>query len=237
MTPQARGIKLIGLYRRGVGGERENAGRLLLTHLKQHDLTLYDLDQSLPVTQDIRALDQYRDGAALLARLGDDPQGEVLLQLVDAEDLTSAEVRRVLDRVDLDRLAQSRLEGSAHVAGLPVGDLQQAAARVTPDQLMAGSGSLAQRFLQAIRQQHWNLQHPERLIRASDPLAQHLILGLVRGLTGQTGQADAAGVRAHLDPDQLTRLRTLMAHHLPHLTSRALAEAEALAFSSVRTLP
>lgn len=225
----------MGLYRRGVGGERENAGRLLLQHLKQHDLTLYDLDPSLPVTQDVQVLDQYRESAALIARLGADTDGEVLTQLVDAGDLSEAELRRVLDKVDLRRLADTRIDGWAHAAALPVQDLRVVAERVTAAMVLTGTGSVAQRFFQAVTQQHWNLRHPERLLRASDPVTQHLILGFVRGLTGQAGRADPEGVRAHLDPDQLARLRAMIAQHLPHLTAQVLTQAELLAHDHART--
>ena len=66
MTSEAteKGRKLMALYRRGVGGERVNAGRLLLAHLRAHDLTLFDLDGSLPVSQDLAELDRWRESAA-----------------------------------------------------------------------------------------------------------------------------------------------------------------------------
>lgn len=235
--PHTKGLKLLRLYQRGVGGERDNAGRLLLTHLRAHDLTLYDLDPSLPVTQDLAALGEWRESAALLTRLGTPQADDVLTQLVDAEDLTPVELQRLLDHVDLERLANVRLDGWAYALGLPAPDLRQAARQVTPAHLLQGTGSLTQRFQHAIQHAHWTLTHPERLIRAADPLTQHLILGFVQGLTGHAGRPDPEGVRAHLNADELARLRTLLAQHAPRLREQALHHAQQLARQSTTRSP
>lgn len=237
-TPvHARGLKLLHLYRRGVGGERENAGRLLVAHLRAQDLTLYDLDPSLPVTQDVTALDCWRESAALLARLGTPGQDEALTALVDAGDLDHHEFVRVLEAVDLARLAGVRADGWAHALGVSAPELSAAAAQVTPGELLVLTGSLADRLQQVARQRHWEATHPERLIRVADPLTGHLVLGLVLGLTGQGGHLTPEGVRARLNVEQLARLRTLIAQQVPGLTQQALWHAQELGQQLAASLP
>lgn len=226
---RSKGRKLVELYRRGVGGERPNAGRLLSRYLREHDLTLYDLDPSLPVTQEVTALDHWRESAAWVARLPQDQDGEFLGRLIDADDLTTGELRNVIDRLDLEKLAQTRLSGWAHSSGIKGEELERAARHVTPDQLLTGSGSLAQRFRESTLSQHWKLTHPERLLRTSDELSQQVVLGLVSGLSGRPGWPDPEGVRAYLDASELARIRAMMAQDLPSLVDRSLRQARDIA--------
>ncbi|GGM10776.1 hypothetical protein [Deinococcus aerophilus] len=230
-----RGRKLLGLYRRGVGGERTNAGRLLLAHLRTHDLTLYDLDPSLPVTQDLGALENWRESAALFSQLDTPAHDDALTRLVDAGDLTDAELARLLERVDLQRLVDVRADGWAYAHG---GDghgrtadadaYRRAARSVTPAMLLGGRGSLADRLLAAVLREHHRLTHPERLIRAADELQKRVLLGLIFGLTGTRGELVPEGVRAHLNVDQLARVRALLASQGERLAGEALRHAEAL---------
>ncbi|GGL92491.1 hypothetical protein GCM10010840_33310 [Deinococcus aerolatus] len=221
-----RGRKLLHLYRRGVGGERTNAGRLLLTHLKTHDLTLYDLDPSLPVSQDLSDLDRWRESAALLAQIGKPEQDDVLTRLVDATDLTETELARLLQAVDTETLVDVRADGWAYTHGGNADDYRRAARQVTPAVLLAGQGSLADRLLAATLHRHHLLTHPERNIRASDELQKRVLLGLIFGLTGHRAEATEAGVRAHLNADQLARVRALLAGHGERLKAGALDWAE-----------
>lgn len=210
----ARGHKLLHLYRRGMGGERQNAGRLLTAHLRAHDLTLYDLDRGLPVSQDLTVLDSWRESALWMARLGTEPEA-VLTALVDAEDLTPAELERLIATVDLDKLLGARLDGWAYAEETPPDLYRQAAAQVRAADLTAPglSGSLAGRFQAAARLALFRQTHPERTIRTQDEAEQAFVLGLVEALTGQSGEVTGDGVRARLNAAQLARLRALLAEH------------------------
>ncbi|CAM3847956.1 hypothetical protein [Deinococcus frigens] len=223
-----RGRKLLHLYRRGVGGERSNAGRLLLTHLKAHDLTLYDLDASLPVSQDLADLDNWRESAALLAQIGKPEHDDVLTRLVDATDLTETELARLLRAVDTETLVDVRADGWAYAHGGNADEYRRAARQVTPAVLLAGRGSLADRLLAATLHRHHLLTHPERNIRAPDELQKRVLLGLIAGLTGHRAEATAQGVRAWLNADQLARVRALLAGHGERLKAEALRRAEEL---------
>lgn len=225
----AKGIKLLELYRRGVGGERQNAGRLLLGHLRSQDLTLYDLDASLPVTQNLDALDNWRESASLLTRLGTPEQDEVLARLVDAEDLTEPEMARLLGAVELSTLADLRADGWAYSASQPhlAQEYRRAAQSVTSADVLRQSGSLAQRLQRATLQAHWRQTHPQRLLRADDDLGQRFLLGLVQAVSGEHGEAVPGGVQAYLDAQQLARLRALQAQGQREARERALAAAEA----------
>lgn len=224
-----RGRKLLHLYRRGVGGERTNAGRLLLTHLKTQDLTLYDLDASLPVSQELADLDNWRESAALLARIGKPGEADVLTRLVDATDLTDTELARLLKAVDTETLVDVRADGWAYTHGGNADDYRRAARRVLPSVLLAGRGSLADRLLAATLHQHHLLTHPERNIRAADELQKRVLLGLIFGLTGHRAEATAEGVRAHLNAEQLARVRALLAGQGERVKAGALRHAEELA--------
>ena len=224
--PVDKGLKLLHLYRRGVGGERHNAGRLLLAHLKAHDLTLYDLDSSLPVSQDLAALDAWRESAALVAKLGTPRQDEVLTRLVDAGDLTDGELARLLDVVDLQRLAEVRADGWAYAHDADPALYRRAAQAVTAPAVRQEQGSLAERLRAATERQYFLLTHPERHLRADGPIAQRALLGILLGLTGREAQLTDTGVRAHLNAHQLARARALMAQHLQELTEDALRYAE-----------
>lgn len=217
-----RARKLMGLYRGGVGGERGNAGRRLSALLREHDLTLFDLDPSLPVTQDVAALDRWRESAALLARLGTDAQDDALSVLVDADDLTDPEMRRLLDAVNLHRLAEVRVDGWAALDGLDPAALRQAAAAITPDDVLAAQGSLAARLRFAAARQLYFQTHPPRLIRTATPIHTAFVRALIESLTGHPAlPPDPAGVRAHLSAPQLARVRALSATFLPEADRRA----------------
>ncbi|MFC6592759.1 hypothetical protein ACFP81_12645 [Deinococcus lacus] len=224
-----RGRKLIELYRRGVGGERDNAGRLLLAWLTQHDLTLYDLDPSLPVSRDLAALDEWRQSAAWLSQLGSEAHEEALLHLVDADDLTVPEMSRLLEAVDLDKLMSQRIDGWAHADAADLADYIQAARQLPPAaDWLGGSGSLASRLHAAVRLTAWRARHPARLLKTRSTLETRFVLGLVRGLGAPAGQLHPQGVEAHLSVAQLARLRALLATHLPSAEAQAYQAAEQL---------
>lgn len=221
-----KGKKLIHLYRRGIGGERANAGRLLLTHLRTHDLTLYDLDRSLPVSQDVTLLDNWRESAALLTKLGTAEQDEVLTQLVDASDLNDAEIQKVLKAIDLSKLIEVRLDGWAYAQGHSVDELRQAAQNVQTNDLLGLKGSLAERMLEATLRRHYFITHPERLIRADNLMRQQFTLGVLEAMTGHPATVIPEGVKAHLNVEQLAKARALLAQFGPQAEQTALQAAK-----------
>lgn len=210
----ARGRKLLQLYRGGLGGERQNAGRLLTTHLRTHDLTFYDLDAGLPVSQDLDLLDHWRESALWLARLDTEPD-KVLTALVDAEDLTPGEMERLISHLDLGKLLAARLDGWAYTEGTTPELYRQAASQVRAEELTAPGlrGSLAQRFQTVTRDILFRQTHPERTIRTRDATEEAFVLGIVEALTGQSPEAIGGDIRVRLNADQLARLRALIAEH------------------------
>lgn len=249
-----KGKKLVHLYRRGVGGERKNAGRLLIQHLKRCDLTLYDLDSSLPVSQELSALDHWRESAALLQKLGTTEQEKALMQLVDADDLTSDEMERLLEIVDLQALSQARLSGWIHTIADgstrahntnntnkdDIESYHDAARQVQATHLQSLEGSLSQRLREAILREHYKLNHPERLIRSSHECEQYFIASLARELSGhpaqivQDGGGQDSGVRAYLSVEQLARLRALLQNHKNTAQKRARQAIQDLATELTR---
>ncbi len=221
-----KGRKLIRLSREGVGGEKVNARKLLASHLKVNDLTLYDLDASLPVSQDLAALESWRESAALLTKLGTDEQDEVLTALVDATDLTNAELTKLITATDLQKLAEVRAEGWAYQAKQPVSEYLQAAKSVTQADILEYSGSLAQRLQQAAAKAHFAKTHPERLIKTQNDLERYFVRGILQSVSGYVGTFSPEGVRAHLNVEQLARIRALLAQHLPQAQRIALDAAE-----------
>ena len=94
---------------------------------------------------------------------------------------------------------------------------------------LAAPAALADRLLAATLHRHHLLTHPERTIRAADELQKRVLLGLIFGLTGHRAEATADGVRAHLNADQLARVRALLAGQGERLKAEALRRAEELA--------
>lgn len=248
----ARALKLLHLYRRGVGGERQNAGRQLAALLREHDLTLYDLDPSLPVSQDLTALEEWRESASLLTRLRRSESGqaplapeeasELLTRLVDAPDLTAPELRWLLERVDLAKLLDLRADGWAYAHGGAAQDYRTHGAGLGPADLLApelppGAASLAERLRAATERRREEARHaafPERLIRTEGGVTAHFVLGLAAGLGAQARlDPGGAGVYARLSADQLARLRTLLTHHQAGAEAAAQAAAEAYGRSLV----
>lgn len=223
-----KGRKLAHLYRRSTGGERQNAGRLLAAHLRTHDLTLYDVDPSLPVTRDLAALDAWRETAALLSKLGTPTHDQALTELVDADDLTDLEMRKLLGAVDMDKLAEGRVEGWAYTYGGSSATYLQAAKTVGSEDVIGYQGSLAQRLLSATLRAHYLLTCPERSIRANSRVQQHFLLGLISNLTGYPGRLTETGVSARLDVSQLARIRALLSQHAQEAEHEALRVAEEL---------
>lgn len=221
----AKGKKLFHLYRRGVGGERDNAGRLLLAHLKKYDLTLYDLDPSLPVSQELSALANWRESAALLAKLGGPEQDDALTQLVDADDLTEAEMQRLLEVVNLQTLGELRLSGWIYQHGGQVEQYRQSASQVTSSELLHYHGSLAERLKQATLQRHYQQTHPKRLIRSQDEIERAFVAGLVFALSGHAARSVPEGIEAHLNVEQLAKLRALLASYTAEAKRAALDAA------------
>lgn len=149
---RVRALKLLQLARRGVLGERANAARLLLTHLQTHNLTPFNIDLRLPVTQDLSVPDAPREAQLKLARLGTDGQDQALGMLVDDPTLTPANFGRVLAVMDLDLLARTRAQAWAHLDGLDRGAHHTATHHITPQDLKVFPSSMARRTHAALRQ-------------------------------------------------------------------------------------
>ncbi|GGN46449.1 hypothetical protein [Deinococcus daejeonensis] len=218
---RTRALKLLQLARRGVGGERANATRLLLTHLQANDMTLFDIDPGLPVTQDLSVLDSLREAQLELAKLGTDRQDEALDRLVDDPTLTPAEIERVLSVMDLHILARHRTEAWAHLDGVEERQYAAAVDRLDPRDLQAFAGSVAQRAHAAVRQAHWRATYPLRTLRVQGEVDQALVAGILSGLGAIGIRILPDGVEAHLNGDQLARARSMMVHDLPGLRRQA----------------
>ncbi|MVN87583.1 hypothetical protein GO986_12480 [Deinococcus sp. HMF7620] len=231
---RTRALKLLQLARRGVGGERSNAARLLLTHLQTHDLTLYDIDPGLPVTQDLSVLASIREAQLYLAKLGTDEQDEALGHLVDDPSLTAAEIARVVEVLDLTLLAQTRAATWAHLDGADEQAYLGAAAQVTPAALSDFGGSIAARTHEAVRQALWLATHPQRLLRVQGELEQLLVSGLLAGLGARRIQTTPEGVQAHLSGEQLALVRSMMVHDLEPLKRQLLEAGKVLAEQHAR---
>ncbi|GGS03698.1 hypothetical protein [Deinococcus sedimenti] len=225
---RTRALKLLQLARRGVGGERTNATRLLLTHLQANDMTLFDIDPGLPVTQDLSVLDSLREAQLELAKLGTDRQDEALERLVDDPTLTPAEIERVLGVMDLQILARHRSEAWAHLDGVDSGRYAALVDRLNPKALSAFGGSVAQRVHMALREAYWRAAYPLRTLRVQGEVDQALVAGLLTGLGGIGIRVLADGVEAHLDGDQLARARSMMVQDLPALRRTATDALRAL---------
>lgn len=232
---RTRALKLLQLARRGVGGERTNATRLLLTHLQTNDMTLFDIDPGLPVTQDLSVLDSLREAQLELAKLGTDRQDEALERLVDDPALTPAEIERVLSVMDLQVLARHRSEAWAHLDGVEDRHYAAAVDCLDPKDLTAFPGSVAQRAHAAVRQAYWRTAYPLRTLRVQGEVDQALVAGLLTGLGGIGVRILADGVQAHLDGDQLARARSMMVHDLAGLRRQAADALHVLGEQHART--
>lgn len=231
---RARALKLLQLARRGIGGERTNATRLLLTHLQANDMTLFDIDPGLPVTQDLSVLNSLRDAQLELAKLGTDRQDEALDRLVDDPSLTPAEIERVLSVMDLHILARHRTQAWAHMDDVEERLYEAVVDRLDPRDLQAFPGSVAERAHAALRQAYWRATYPLRTLRVQGEMDQALVAGLLTGLGGIGVRILADGVEAHLNGDQLARARSMMVHDLVALRRQAADALRVLGEQHVR---
>jgi hypothetical protein len=234
---RVRALKLLHLSLRGVGGEQRNAARLLLTHLQTHDLTLYDIDPGLPVTQDLAVLPDIQEAQLHLAKLGTDDQDMALTLLVDDSTLTLSQIERVLDVLDLSALGQSRAQAWAH---LDQGDEQiylRLTSQIRPADLQVWSGSIAERLRTALHAAAWSKLHPLRLLRVTGDLDQALVQGFVQGLGASQVRLTSEGVQGHLSAEQLARTRTWMIQDLHGVRIKALSAVNALAAEQARRIP
>lgn len=227
-----RGRKLLRLCQSGEGGEQRNAGRLLAAHLRAHDLTLYDLDAGFPVTQDVADVAHWREAASLVAKLGTDLQDDALNRLVDMNDLTQPELKRVLAALDWQALASLRAGVWAQAAGVPEADYLSALSDITEADLLASAssgsgGSPAARLQTALNRAYTRRHCPERLIRTADEVETAFVLGAAEALAGPHAEAraDAEGVRAYLSAPELARLRAAIANHAAGAQEAAQAAA------------
>ncbi|MFC4454630.1 hypothetical protein [Deinococcus sonorensis] len=222
--------RVLGLYRGAQGGERQAAAGALRRLLTQHDLYLDQLEPGLPHSQDPAALDNWRASLGLLAQLGTPDQEAALLQLIEAEDLTPPERARVLSRISVPLLVQSRAVGWAHESGDPDIDaalLTQAGRELDPAEIEHDVLPITQSIRRLALQHAWTLSRPERHVRASSRLDAEFIAGVVEGLTRRRPTVQDTpehAVLARLSPGELSRLRTVMAQRLPQLEQQ-LSEA------------
>lgn len=236
-----RARKLLALWRGAVGGEKAKAHNVLVNLLAERGLTLRDLDPSLPPVRDPDQLTDWREADAWLAALDGTPEqvAEAVGQLVDAEGLSEAERRQVLQKLDLGRLAESRADGWLH--GQPDPEITpehliQAARALTDEQVARHPArSIAEATLQLALLGAARLARPERRLRADSELQAAFVAALcsarsgipARSLPPEPGQ-DRWQVIAYLSPDELAGVRSLIVQGEQHLRQTLLAAARDL---------
>ena len=213
-----RARKLLRLYRGGIGGERDKSGNLLRALLIEHALTLADIEPGLPRSTDPEQALSWREADTWLARLGSEAEPDALTHLVDAEKLSLDERARVIARMSLARLAESRADAWLHTFG---DDL------VTPEHVAAAAAELAddavaahdaRTIAEAVRDLSLplarELARPERRLTARDDLHATFLARLCQGVSGLSVRVHATPdgspvVVARLGGNELARVRSL----------------------------
>jgi hypothetical protein len=190
--------------------EGQAAGRQLSRMLEESNLTLRALDASFPDHRELGAMLTWRESLGWLAALEGDGKDEALEKLVDANDLSPDERRQVLTHLSLPALAASRVHGWSHMGGLEANSFTATLNQLREEDVLTSS---AVTIAEALRE-----------LKASDVTQAFFLLGLVRGIASRDGQMvqDDAGirVRAQLSAQELSKLRSLQATHLPELSDK-----------------
>jgi len=228
---RARGV--LGLYRGAVGGEKQAARGALTRLLGTHALYLDDLEAGLPHSQNPDDLEHWRESQGWLAQLGTERQDEALERLIEADDLSVPERRRVLDALSVGALVTSRSAGWLDAdPELEESQLVQAGAALKSEDIVQDSRPVAEAVRQLTLQGAWLLARPERRLRAESETQAEFYAGLVEGLTQRRAriesEADRFVVLARLSVGELSRFRSAAAQHGPRLERDLLRAARAL---------
>lgn len=208
-----RAMKLAELALKGVGGEQSNSAKLLKALLERSGSLLSDIKPGWPENSDPATLIGWRESLTWLAQLEGPARQEAVQQLVDAEDLSQDEMRRLMLATDLESLVQARWRGWR----TPSGEVQErewatAAGSLENSQILQQRGSLVQRIERAAALQIWEQRHPTRRIRTGDRLLSEYAAGLAEGLGGEVVEVSEAEISAKLDASQLARLRATLSN-------------------------
>lgn len=228
---RARGV--LGLYRGAVGGERQAARGALARLLGTHGLFLDDLEPGLPHSQNPDDLEGWRPAQGWLAALGTDAQDAALEQLIEAEDLSLPERRRVLEQLSLPALVASRAAGWLSTdLELEEAQLVQAGSALKPEDIAQDSRPVAEAVRQLSLQGAWLLARPERRLKADSELHAEFLAGLIEGLTTRRARIESGAgsfaVMARLSVGELSRFRTASAQNGPRLERELLRAARQL---------
>lgn len=228
---RARGV--LNLYRGAVGGEKQAARGALVRLLSTHSLYLDELEAGLPHSQNPDELEGWRPAQGWLAALGTDTQDDALAQLIEAEDLTPAERRRVLEPLSLGALVSSRAAGWQDAdPELEEAHVVQAGQNLNPEDIVQDARPIAEAVKQLTLQGAWLLARPERRLKAESELHAEFLAGLIEGLTSRRARIDAqAGnfsVLARLSVGELSHFRTAAAQHRARLDRELLRAARGL---------
>ena len=218
-----RGLGVLNLYRGAAGGERASARGALARLLTTHNLYLDELEPGLPHSQNPDDLEGWRPALGWLAGLGTAGQDAALAQLIEADDLSLGERRRVLEALSLPALVASRAAGWRETAGdaeLDDAQLLQAGQALDPERVAQDGRSIAEAVRQFTLQDAWLLSRPERRLKASSAAHAEFLAGLAEGLTQRrariVGGEEAGGgftVLMRLGMNELSRLRAAAAQH------------------------
>jgi hypothetical protein len=228
---RARGV--LGLYRGAQGGEKQAARGALVRLLSTHTLYLDELEPGLPHSQNPGDLEGWRPALGWLAALGTDAQDDALAQLIEADDLSVAERRQVLERLSLEALLRSRAAGwQGEDPELEETQLVQAGAALRPEDIALDSRPIAEAVRQLSLQGAWLLARPERRLKADSELHAEFLAGLIEGQTTRRARTENTGgtfsVLARLSVGELSRFRTASAQHSARLERELLRAARAL---------
>ncbi|ADV67763.1 hypothetical protein [Deinococcus maricopensis] len=235
-----KGQRLLALWRAAQGGERDKARNVLMHLLTQAGLTLHDLDATLPALTDPALTGDVRPADALLLALNGTPEevDAAILALVDEPDLTPAERARVLERLNVARLAETRAEGwvYGHPDAEITPDLLVRAAQTLGDAEVAGAP--ARTLADAVRDLSLlhaaRLARPERALRVDSELTGAFLASVCAALSGVPASLhspDAAvgawRVNAYLSANELARVRAVQASEGDALRRELLRAARA----------
>ncbi|GGR34965.1 hypothetical protein [Deinococcus ruber] len=227
---RARGV--LNLFRGAAGGERVAARGALTRLLSTHGLYLDDLEAGLPHSQNPDDLEGWRPALGWLAALGTDAQDDALNRLIEVEDLSLSERRRVLERLSLPALVASRAAGWRETAADPELEevhLIQAGQALGSEQVAQDTRPVAEAVRQLTLQAAWLLARPERRLKASNALHAEFLAGLVEGLTQRRARIEEVlgsfTVLARLGVGELSRFRSAAAQHEARLDTELLRAA------------
>lgn len=232
-----RARKLLGLWRGAVGGEKSKARGALMRVLEGTNLTLQDLEASLPPTRDPEDSLSVREADVLLLSL-DGLHAErdaALTRLADLMGLSVSERERVLNFLDISRLVSSRAEGWAQTQAdteVTAEALMQAGRSLTENEVARATGATladSARNLSLLRAAQ--LVRPERTLKASGEYQAAFLAALCAALSGVPTSShgpDAEGrysVKAHLSVNELSQVRARLARETAGLRRELLRAA------------